>query len=412
MYGIGASSVTVNKTDGTVTLARTGIAAGADIVCTLTNTLTTLTLIKKWENALAGDSATVNSVGFTTNATTGLSVADATGANSTTGTPIIVPSNMLGTTGSIIEAFSKGDENEYVGNLVCTGNTTPLNGNKLTINTNDAAIICTLTNSRKDLVLISGKVFNDNGGSVSNILSNAYNGSIDPNEQGIAGSSLKLANCSGVDLNVVSISNDNGDYRFKVEKSVLSNPFCIVQTNLPEYTSVSGVSPTGTYSRNTDTITVPKTIATSYPNNNFGDANLNVVLTEDGQHTITAGEVTDYPHRLITQAPVQLTQLSNSNNDQPWQALVYQDSNCNGTVDAGEAVFNPSNFLLQPNTDICLVQRVLSPTNIFAGAQHIGTLQASYAVSALNITDQKTQQRQDVTLIGSAGMTLTKKYVQ
>ncbi|MDR0066615.1 hypothetical protein RFX60_04700, partial [Acinetobacter sp. 11520] len=90
----------------------------------------------------------------------GLSVADATGANSTTGTPIIVPSNMLGTTGSIIEAFSKGDENEYAGNLVCTGNTTPLNGNKLTINTNDAAIICTLTNSRKDLVLISGKVFN------------------------------------------------------------------------------------------------------------------------------------------------------------------------------------------------------------------------------------------------------------
>jgi hypothetical protein len=82
-----------------------------------------------------------------------------------------------------------------------------------------------------------------------------------------------------------------------------------VQTNLPEYTSVSGVSPTGTYSRNTDTITVPKTIATSYPNNNFGDANLNVVLTEDGQHTITAGEVTDYPHRLSTQAPVQLTQL-------------------------------------------------------------------------------------------------------
>ncbi|MFP3340715.1 hypothetical protein R0J91_22260, partial [Micrococcus sp. SIMBA_131] len=76
-----------------------------------------------------GDSATVNSVGFTTNATTGLSVADATGTNSTTGTPIIVPLNMLGITGSIIEAFSKGDENEHAGNLVCIGNTNPLNGN-------------------------------------------------------------------------------------------------------------------------------------------------------------------------------------------------------------------------------------------------------------------------------------------
>ena len=201
-----------------------------------------------------------------------------------------------------------------------------------------------------------------------------------------------------------------------MEKSVLSNPFCIVQTNLPEYTSVSGVSPTGTYSRNTDTITVPKTIATSYPNNNFGDANLNVVLTEDGQHTITAGEVTDYPHRLSTQAPVWVTKLeqtqSNSNNDQPWQALVYQDTNCNGTVDTGETVFDPTasgTVLLQPNTDICLVQRVFAPTNVFAGAQHIGKLQASYAVAALSLTDQKTQQRQDVTLIGSAGLTLTKK---
>jgi hypothetical protein len=267
------------------------------------------------------------------------------------------------------------------------------------------------------LVLISGKVFNDNGGSVSNIVANAYNGIIDANEQGIAGSSLKLANCSGVDLNVVSISNDNGDYRFKVEKSVLSNPFCIVQTNLPEYTSVSGVSPTGTYSRNTDTITVPKTTATSYPNNNFGDANLNVVLTEDGQHTITAGEVTDYPHRLITQAPVQLTQLiqsySNSNNDQPWQALVYRDSNCNGTVDAGEAVFNPTQLLFYySQTLISVLCNVYFTNQYFCWCTAYWNATGKLCCECINITDQKTQQRQDVTLIGSAGLTLTKKFVQ
>ncbi len=50
-------------------------------------------------------------------------------------------------------------------------------------------------------------------------------------------------------------------------------------------------------------------------------------------------------------------------------------------VDVGETVFNPSvasSVLLQPNADICLVQRVHVPTNVVAGAQHIGTLQASY----------------------------------
>ncbi len=266
-----------------------------------------------------------------------------------------------------------------------------------------ANITCTFTNTKLIYVDISGQVFVDNSGTTLDV-SKAYNGIQDAGEVGIANSTIRLNNCSTTQL-ASTVTSANGDYAFSIEQSLLPSSFCIVQQNLPEYISVSA-----------DSITVANTSATSYPNNNFADVKLNVLLTEDGQHTITAGEVTDYPHRLSTQAPVWVTKLeqtqSNSNNDQPWQALVYQDTNCNGTVDTGETVFDPTasgTVLLQPNTDICLVQRVFAPTNIFAGAQHIGTLQASYAVSALNLTDQKTQQRQDVTLIGSAGLTLTKK---
>ena len=266
-----------------------------------------------------------------------------------------------------------------------------------------ADITCTFTNTKLIYVDITGRVFVDNSGTTLYV-SKAYNGIQDAGEVGIANSTIRLNNCSTTQL-ASTVTSANGDYTFSIEQSLLPSSFCIVQQNLPEYISVSA-----------DSITVANTSATSYPNNNFADVKLNVLLTEDGQHTITAGEVTDYPHRLSTQAPVWVTKLeqtqSNSNNDQPWQALVYQDTNCNGTVDTGETVFDPTasgTVLLQPNTDICLVQRVFAPTNIFAGAQHIGTLQASYAVSALNLTDQKTQQRQDVTLIGSAGLTLTKK---
>jgi len=80
-----------------------------------------------------------------------------------------------------------------------------------------------------------------------------------------------------------------------------------------------------------------------------------------------------------------------------------------------KTVFNPSTanpFLLQPNTDLCLVQRVHVPTNVVAGAQHVSTLQASYSVALANPTQSitgKSVQRQDVTLIGSAGLSLTKK---
>jgi len=250
-------------------------------------------------------------------------------------------------------------------------------------------------------------------------VSKAYNGIQDAGEVGIANSTIRLNNCSTTTQLASTVTSANGDYAFSIEQSLLPSSFCIVQQNLPEYISVSG---TAGYTRSTDTIALTKTSATSYTANNFGDVIVNVVLNEDGQHTAIAGDVTDYPHRLSTQIPVQLTQLlqtqtqqPNASADQPWQALVYRDTNCNGQVDMGEVVFNPtaaSTVLLQPSVDICLVQRVHVPTNVAAGAQHIGTLQASYQFALTNPSQTilgQTLKRQDVTLIGSAGLTLTKK---
>lgn len=280
-----------------------------------------------------------------------------------------------------------------------------------------ANITCTFTNTKLVYVDITGRVFFDNSGTTLDV-SKAYNGIQDAGEVGIANSTIRLNNCSTTQL-ASTVTSANGDYAFSIEQSLLPSSFCIVQQNLPEYISVSGT--TG-YTRSTDTIALTKTSATSYTANNFGDVIVNVVLNEDGQHTAIAGDVTDYPHRLSTQIPVQLTQLlqtqtqqPNSSADQPWQALVYRDTNCNGQVDMGEVVFNPtaaSTVLLQPSVDICLVQRVHVPTNVAAGAQHIGTLQASYQFALTSPSQTilgQTLKRQDVTLIGSAGLTLTKK---
>lgn len=265
---------------------------------------------------------------------------------------------------------------------------------------------------------ITGRVFVDNSGTTLDA-SKAYNGIQDAGEVGIANSTIRLIDCNTTTQLASTVTSANGDYAFSIVPSLLPSLFCIVQQNLPEYISVSGT--TG-YTRSSDTITLTKTSATSYAANNFGDVIVNVVLNEDGQHTVIAGDVTDYPHRLSTQIPVQLTQLvqtqtqrPNASADQPWQALVYRDTNCNGQVDMGEVVFNPtaaSTVLLQPSADICLVQRVHVPTNVAAGAQHIGTLQADYQFALTNPPETipgQTLKRQDVTLIGSAGLTLTKK---
>lgn len=281
-----------------------------------------------------------------------------------------------------------------------------------------ADITCTFTNTKLIYVDITGRVFVDNSGTTLDA-SKAYNGIQDAGEVGIANSTIRLINCNTTTQLASTVTSANGDYAFLIEQSLLPSSFCIVQQNLPEYISVSGT--TG-YTRLTDTIALTKTSATSYAANNFGDVIVNVVLNEDGQHTAIAGDVTDYPHRLSTQIPVQLTQLlqtqiqqPNASADQPWQALVYRDTNCNGQVDMGEVAFSPSvenSILLQPNVDICLVQRVHAPTNMVAGSQHIGTLQASYQFALINPAQTisgQTIKRQDVTLIGSAGLVLTKK---
>lgn len=280
-----------------------------------------------------------------------------------------------------------------------------------------ANITCTFTNTKLIYIDITGRVFADNSGTTLDA-SKAYNAVQDTGEVGIANSTIVLNNCSTTQL-ASTVTRANGDYVFSIEQNQLPASFCIVQQNLPDYTSVSGT--TG-YTRSTDTITLTKTSATSYSANNFGDVNLSVVLNEDGQHTAVAGDVTDYPHRLITQTPVQLTQMMQTqtqqpsgSSDQPWQALVYRDSNCNGQVDAGEGVFNPTatnSISLLPNTALCLVQRVFVPKNVAAGAKHIGELQASYQFALSNPSQTisgQTLKRQDVTLIGSAGLTLTKK---
>ncbi|MCH7393857.1 hypothetical protein MMP66_06125 [Acinetobacter dispersus] len=388
------------------------------IVCTYNNSRIAqqIKLVKEWKNAAINDQIKVTTTGGTNNpAVTSVS----SGSNIESGGIVVVYSGDVITLPS--ENFITGSSSQYTVTTACNGGS-PLNnglvGRTVTISNNTVVTVCTYTNTKNTAqVTISGTVFVDNSGTTLDA-SKAYNAIQDAGEVGIANSTIRLNNCSTTQL-ASTVTSANGDYAFSIEQSQLPSSFCIVQQNLPEYISVSG---SNGYTRSTDTITLTKTSATSYSANNFGDVIVNVVLNEDGQHTAIAGDVTDYPHRLTTQIPVQLTQLlqtqtqqPNSGADQPWQALIYRDLNCNAQVDMGEVLFNPTvsnSILLQPSADICLVQRVHVPSNVVAGAQHIGTLQAGYQFSLTNPAQTisgQTGKRQDVTLIGSAGLTLTKK---
>nr|WP_298892140.1 SdrD B-like domain-containing protein [uncultured Acinetobacter sp.] len=317
--------------------------------------------------------------------------------------------------GGVVTFTIKANVTATSGNVSNVATITAPSGTTDPVSTNNSA---TDTDSVLTPIVIQGKVFEDNSG-MTGIASNAYNAVQNTGEVGIANSTVQLTNCSGTVL-ATTETDAVGQYQFAVSQATLPSPnFCVVQTNVEGYTSVSGT--TG-YTRDTDTITVPKATSGNYTDLNFGDAKLNLILTENGQHTVVAGAVTDYPHRLQTDATVQVTGITQTLNQQPssasdqdWQALIYRDSNCNGTVDAGEALFNPSTSApvsLLPSADICLVQRVHVPTNVYAGAQHNAQLEASYSVTLSNPAQTLTGDSntvQDTTLTGSAGLELSKK---
>ena len=413
-----ALSCTRNNDSSAVTVTSNNLTMpDADVTCTYTNSRIAqqLNLSKTWQNGVIGHTATVTTTGSSNAASI---ISTAAGNNTTNGTAVSVYAGDTITLPS--ETFGGGaTAAQYNSTLACAGGTTLTSGavaRSITITANTTATVCTYTNSFivPAKILVSGQVFEDNGASTG--ISNAYNGTQETGEVGIQGSQIALTNCSSTVI-ATTTTNANGEYTFSLLPSDLpAGNFCITQTNLAGYTSVSG---TAGYNRVTDQITVSNTGASSYADHNFGDARLNVVLTEDGQQTIIAGGVADYPHRLTAQSVLTVNSINKTSTQQPanatdapWQSLLYLDTDCNGKVDAGENLISASLQLsLKANEQVCLVQRVYAPATASMGAQHIGQLQASFNVSLANPTETITGssiQRQDTTLLGSAGLSMQK----
>ncbi|MFZ3191976.1 MAG: SdrD B-like domain-containing protein [Moraxellaceae bacterium] len=268
------------------------------------------------------------------------------------------------------------------------------------------------------LVAITGRVFNDNGGTdpvPATVIANAYNGTQNTGELGIAGSTVRLTNCAAnpapADVLATTQTDAAGDYRFGIVASQLSSPFCVTQTNLAGDTSVSG---TGDYTRATDTIEIANTGAASYTDHDFGDARLNLVLTSDGQQTTTPSGTVSYPHVLRSEAVLDVDTLNTLSSENPtlgWTTILYRDDDCDGTIDAGELALTSAIGQLLPNQEICVVQRVNAPANASNGAQHVATLSASYTATVQDsgVLSGSSNTRTDTTLVGTAGLDMRKQ---
>lgn len=276
--------------------------------------------------------------------------------------------------------------------------------------------VCRVTNAKKAGYVFSGRVFNDNSGTTSDT-SKAYNGAVDAGELGIAGSVIELQDCSSKAVLASATSNANGEFRIQTLQDVFSgrSNVCLVQRNLTGFDSVSSAKAsnvTATADSTNDQFTIPKANnVTSYEGFLFGDAELQLVLSQNGQKTIVAGDVVDYPHELTAKSVMNMLNVTESKeqqpaNNQPWQSLVYVDSNCNAQLDQGESLL--TSRTIKANEKVCLIQRVISPTTAQGGDRFIASFKVNGKATYSSATAKESNSVNDITTIGTAGLSISK----
>lgn len=303
-----------------------------------------------------------------------------------------------------------------------------LSGNSVTISKDNlkfgAKLVCTVTNDKKAGYVFSGRVFNDNSGSTKDA-SKAYNGSVDTGEFGIAGSQIDLQNCSTKAVLASTTTNANGEFSIQTLQEVfdVNNRVCLGQKNVADYQSVSitkSASVTATKDASFDLFTITKNAnVNTYDGFLFGDAQLQLILTQNGQKNIVAGDVVEYPHEIISKSVHKLGALSPSNQQQPatdpaWQSIIYYDADCSGAVDTGEKPYEaalqgaPLSAPILPEQKICLVQRVISPSNAKAGDRLSAQFSVKHTPTVTVSSETSSNKVLDITTVGSAGLDLVK----
>lgn len=252
---------------------------------------------------------------------------------------------------------------------------------------------------------IQGLVFEDNSGTTL-VAANAYNGTQQAGENGLGNVTITLNNCSGTTI-ATTQTNADGRYEFLLSQALPLPQFCVNETDLAGYNSVSG-QPVASYQLAQDRFQITTTPSINYSGLNFGDALLKLILTEDGLKTVAPGSVADYSHTLQAQSVLTPTALTASLTQQPaglgWTQVLYIDSNCNKQLDPAETT--PASFsTLFPGQTICLIERVNAPAAAPNGAQSVSTLVATYTATLQGGTvyNGSSNTRTDTTLIGISG---------
>ncbi len=248
---------------------------------------------------------------------------------------------------------------------------------------------------------ITGKVINDNG--LNGAIGNANDGILNAAETGIAGVTVRLTNNTGGTTYDTTTTGTGGD--FMLFTNTGSTTLRIYETNSAGYVSVSFNHGTtgGTYTIGGEYISFTYTQYTDYSGVLFGDVPDNTFTPTPQSKSGSALAPVYYAHTFTPGSGGSVTFAVNSQT-QTWTKAFYQDTNCNGTYDAGTDTLISGALTASAGTNICILLQETIPAGAANGATDVVTTRATFTftnsvgpvVQTYNVTDTTTVQASDL----------------
>ncbi|MFT4172637.1 MAG: hypothetical protein QM639_08780 [Rhodocyclaceae bacterium] len=390
-------------------------------VCIYDATPTTLTLTKALAGsgrALANDQFTVEIrngatvVNAATQSTTAGAGAAITAGTGTTGATVVAP-GVAYTLFESMAASGTGTLNQYSAALTCAG--TDQHNVALTGLPNGAAydmslgytlpalsagakVSCTLTNTPRPAT-IAGNIFADNGGAGG--LGAGNNGIQDGAEVVFPNATVNLTNCAATPTVLATATTDGGgNYAFNAAAVAMGAAVC-VEVDKAGFISTGaslagGALPAGyAYTRSALT-TAGATGKVQFTWQGVQVTGLNMGLvapntfTADASQTGGANSTIGYAHRFKadTDGTVKFSLAGTaSSGSTAWNTTrVYEDLNCNGSLETGEPqVFPPLGAgKAVKHGDVCVIVSQAIPASAVQGDVYTATLSAAFDYANAN----------------------------
>jgi uncharacterized repeat protein (TIGR01451 family) len=255
---------------------------------------------------------------------------------------------------------------------------------------------------------ISGQVFEDNGTGGGT----AHDGLIEGSEPGTAGRTVTILDAGGTTLDSAT-TDAGGLYTLWVPAG--AGPVTVAKTTGAGSVAVSkqpnGVTDSAAAS-DYEQIAFTPTDGVLYPGLDFGEVR-EPALAPDHTRTALPGTVVSYAHTLTPATAGSVTFLVGAETATPtlpgWSTVLYLDSDCSGTLDAGEPVHSAP-VATAAGVDVCLIARVNIPSNAPVGGQYQVRIDALFEYTGSSAPDTL-RSRTDLTIAGeptASGLELLK----